>query len=381
MHFLVRPCLFYVVYALFTSSPLTQAEVTMTPLVTFGGGDGYLGPGENGYQFLGTNSNERGLGFSYVTGHLFLVSRNGTPSVRILDGFTGDELGTLKTTGVSGGSPGFALNMLDVGDDGVIYAANLTTGVSFTEPFKIYRWENESSTPTVVYNSSISGGAIATGRLGDSFTVFGRANGVVAAAGYGANAALSGTNSYLSLNLPPLPPTTPTFAAPVASGDFRLGLTFVDSATVIGAQDSSVRLTSFSGGTGTLRATLTLTNGSERPMAYSVIPLTGGRAMPVLATIETGDTSTNLVRVYDMSNLFSPVLVASARTAPGTATANAGGMGDIAWGAFLDNQRTLYAMNTNNGIQAFIVTVPEPMSAGLLVTGAGWFVARRRRKL
>jgi hypothetical protein len=118
-------------------------------------------------------------------------------------------------------------------------------------------------------------------------------------------------------------------------------------------------------------------------MAYSVIPAIGGRNMPVLATIETGDTSTNLVRVYDMAYPLSPVLVASARTAPGTATANSDGFGDIAWGAFVENSnsRTLYAMNTNNGIQAFIVTLPEPMSAGLLVTGAVWFVARRRRKV
>src|SRR5262245_51066611 len=58
------------------------AAVSITPLSTFGGGDGWLAPGEGGYGFLGTSSNERGLAFG--NGHLYLVSRSGGTSVRIL---------------------------------------------------------------------------------------------------------------------------------------------------------------------------------------------------------------------------------------------------------------------------------------------------------
>src|SRR2546423_4256513 len=51
------------------------AQVTMSALTSFGGGDGWLAPGEGGYAFLGTASNERGLAFG--NNHLYLVSRNG----------------------------------------------------------------------------------------------------------------------------------------------------------------------------------------------------------------------------------------------------------------------------------------------------------------
>src|SRR5439155_12271835 len=82
------------------------AQVTMTALSSWGGGDGWLAPGEGGYTFLGTANNERGLGFG--NGHVYLVSRSGGSNVRILDALTGADLGGLNMTGVSGGT--FAVN-------------------------------------------------------------------------------------------------------------------------------------------------------------------------------------------------------------------------------------------------------------------------------
>src|SRR2546421_7589984 len=98
-----------------------NAQVTMTPYTSFGGGDGWLAPGEGGYAFLGTANNERGLAFG--NGHVYLVSRSGGTNVRILDQTTGADLGGLNVTGVTGGT--FVVNDAAVGSDGAIYVANL----------------------------------------------------------------------------------------------------------------------------------------------------------------------------------------------------------------------------------------------------------------
>src|SRR5438094_3293292 len=116
------------------SSASIASASTLSPLSTFGGGDGWLAPGEGGYAFLGTANNERGLAFG--NGHVYLVSRTGGNFVRILDPLTGADLGSLNTTGITGGT--FAVNAAVTGSDGEIYVANLTTQ-STTSPLKVYR--------------------------------------------------------------------------------------------------------------------------------------------------------------------------------------------------------------------------------------------------
>src|SRR5436190_2251882 len=120
--------------------PFGSRAAIITPLSTFGGGDGWLAPGEGGYTFLGTGSLERGL--AYGNGHVYLVSRTGGSNVRILDSLTGTDLGGLNTTGLSGGT--FVVNMAGASADGSIYVGNLTTLMSGTSPYKIYRWVNEA---------------------------------------------------------------------------------------------------------------------------------------------------------------------------------------------------------------------------------------------
>src|SRR3954467_1831738 len=46
------------------TSAQAQVSATMSAMPTFGGGDGWLAPGENGYTFLTTGSTERGLSYS-----------------------------------------------------------------------------------------------------------------------------------------------------------------------------------------------------------------------------------------------------------------------------------------------------------------------------
>ncbi len=62
---------------------------TLTPLTSFGGGDGWLAPGEGGITHLGTANNERGFSYNAATGNLLLVSRNGGVGVYGLNAATG----------------------------------------------------------------------------------------------------------------------------------------------------------------------------------------------------------------------------------------------------------------------------------------------------
>src|ERR1039458_2171363 len=191
-----------------------SAQVTLAPLSSFGGGDGWLAPGEGGYTFLGTANNERGLAFG--NGDLYLVSRNGGNFIRILDPLTGADIGSLNTTGVSGGT--FAVNTIGVGTDGAVYVANLTTQ-STTSPYRVYSWANNAATATVAYSGN---GGIAGSRLGDDLAITGGGASTLLAAGYNSSPLVTGNNGYAILN-----PTAGTATAigftgtPPNAGDFR----------------------------------------------------------------------------------------------------------------------------------------------------------------
>jgi len=115
--------------------------VEYEPYTSFGGGDGWLAPGEG---VILSSERQQRTRDAYGNGHVYLVSRNG----RKFCSYTrskhrcGPWLSNM--TGVSGGT--FAVNNIAVGGDGVIYVANLTTQ-STTTPYKVYAWANEAQLP------------------------------------------------------------------------------------------------------------------------------------------------------------------------------------------------------------------------------------------
>jgi hypothetical protein len=61
---------------------------------------------------------------------------------------------------------------------------------------------------------------------------------------------------------------------------------------------------------------------------------------------------------------------------------NANGSGQMAWNVAPDGMSaTLYAMSTNQGIQAFNIVVPEPGTTGLAALGLVAAGARRRNRI
>ncbi len=357
--------------ALVSTQPTLAATVTMAPLATWSSnGDGWLAPGEGGYAFLGTGNNERGLAFG--NGHVYLVSRSGGTFVRRLDPATGADLGSpLDVTGISGGT--FAVNTAAVGSDGAIYVNNLTTQ-STTTPAKVYRWATEASAPTVAYSGDAG---LAGSRVGDSIAT----NGSVLALGYGNAPAVAGNNGYAIIDPSAGTATAVGFTGtPPLPGDFRLGITFTDSSHVIGTQGSSLyQYTSFSGASGNLISSPAIPDPvgatADRLLGYTTI-----NGVPLLAVQSTGDSH---VSVYDVSDPSVPVWLASGNTTTGSLTANANSTGQIAWGDVVNNgngtlSRTLYAMSTNQGIQAFNITlVPEPASITLLALLLGVLASSR----
>lgn len=335
------------------SAALSQS--TMTPLASFGT-NGWLAPGSTPY--LTTGNTERGLGYNPATGNLVLASRAGGNNLRVLHGTTGADLGALDATGVTGGT--FPINMVDIAWDGSIYVCNLSGAANAN--FKVYRWNSEALNvpPTVAYDA-LTGMA----RTGDSFAVTGGLFTVpvqFAAAG-SANAnnscfavgPVDGSNAsttYLSI------PGTPNGV----SNGYRLGLTFVDQDTLIGTQGTTGLLTSFSGPTATLLASIPLA-AAQRAMDYTEIAGT-----PVLAVM---DSNSSVVSIFDISAPAAPTLLVAGTTTVAPLAPNTNGTGAVQWGQVSGNTATLYAMNSNQGIQAFQVTIALPASVRSFGLGCG----------
>src|SRR5215212_215688 len=101
------------------ASSTSAAPITMDPLTTFGGGDGYIAPGERGYLPSGTGNAERGLAYNPVTNHVYVISRTGGVNVAVLDGNTGaDVVPAQAMTGLAEGT--FLASHIRVANDGAI---------------------------------------------------------------------------------------------------------------------------------------------------------------------------------------------------------------------------------------------------------------------
>ena len=346
----------------------------LSPMSAFGGGDGWLAPGDRPY--LTTNDNQSGLAFNPATGNLLLVNRAGGVSIPILNSATGADLGTLNAGNIAL-TPGIKpLHMIGVAASGQIYGANLSDGAH--SEFHLYEWNDQSSTPFLSYRRD-QGSA----RIGDSLdvTMVGGLSWIVASAAPGINGgAQNGYFMWSTSGGAPFSIHTVQFPSnPPAPGDHRLGLIFLGNDRILGTQGGGVgRLSSlaYEGNYGlqsfSYDGSAPLTSATERPMDYAVIDGT-----PVLATV---DTATSIVRLYDMTNPNSPVLLAQGTNIVGPGNPNAAGVGQVQFGDVIGNTATLYALNANNGIQAFNVVIPEPGSAVVVMLLPLALFRRNRRR-
>ncbi len=338
----------------FSANGTAQALV-LTPLNSFGGGDGWLSPAEAPGSLGGANV-QRGMTYNSANNRIYVADRNGGTFVRILDGDTGAPVGSLDMTGVAGGT--FAINQIDVADDGAIYVGNLSTSAAGN--FKVYRWANEAAVPTVAFD-----GLSGLPRTGDTLAVRGSGVGTqIIASGSGSTGfKLFNTADGVSYS------DGGTFGTTAPAGAFRLGLDFIDSTSAVGLQTGSmIRDADFSGGAANTNSVI---SAGEAPLAFD-------QSNNLLATV---DINSSLVRLYDGSDLSLLTTSGFMDDANNTTSfvTNANGTGDLKFGTGPAGDLRLYAMNTNNGIQAFQVVVPEPASLALLgLSVAGLLIGRRR---
>lgn len=289
---------------------------------------------------------ERGLAYGNVSGkdRLYVVSRKGVTNVFILNAAKGDSIGTLTTTGVSGGT--FALNDVEVSSDGIIFAANLTVNAK-TSAFKVYKWTGESAVPAAVISFADS-----TYRLGDHITVSGStadnsATILAPAAGKKAIVKFTTTDNgnTFSAKVITLNDTLSIGTTPKA---YPAGTNFFVSSAGIGIReyDASGKLL---GSVGALPTTI----GSMAYLAFGTPMKTY-----VLAYDYSGTTIANppqFVRVVDITNGIGAADSVNVTPVLGTTT-NTNGTGDIALKDNSDGTYTVYVLATNNGLGAYALT-------------------------
>lgn len=123
--------------------------------------------------YISTANYTRGMAYGKVNGEdrVYVVTRFGPHRIVIYSALTGDSLGVIEKPAAAEGVGLFHLNAVDVSDDGIIFACNMTLGSDATHPFRVYRWDSETADAQTVI--SYDGGV---GRLGDMFSVFGKAS-------------------------------------------------------------------------------------------------------------------------------------------------------------------------------------------------------------
>ncbi|MCF7741084.1 MAG: hypothetical protein K9N00_04740 [Candidatus Marinimicrobia bacterium] len=117
----------------------------------------------------------RGVVWNPHTDHLLVATRSDPyPRIEVMDPDSGETLGQLDTTGLSAVQSEEGLSQIDICGDGHIYVCNLGDDISGWN-FEVWRYENEESTPKLVFDQMLDSGDESNTRewYGASFEVIG----------------------------------------------------------------------------------------------------------------------------------------------------------------------------------------------------------------
>lgn len=303
--------------------------------------------------FLTTTGTDRGLAYNPATGHVLLATRAAgaatTPAaVMVLDSETGSAIGNLSIANLvtSGTGMIFNMNMINVADDGVIYACNLANvAIVPTNNFVIYRWQDESSDPTIAYHGNLDLNiSTALSRFGDSFDVRGSGTNTMIIAGQG----VTGQRFAILTTTDGTNFSSKVFTNAAASnGDFYRGLTFGSGNTFFSKNTGSANLRystfDLAAGTTSFLQTYTVADNNLAAMGFNV-------ASNLLVMIRANATaSTNqYVNLYSVSTnqATPPALLDTKRFVTNLLNGNIVGAVDF-------GGDKVFALNVQNGIMAF----------------------------
>ncbi|MCU0316379.1 MAG: PEP-CTERM sorting domain-containing protein [Fimbriimonadaceae bacterium] len=357
---------------------LANAQASLTGLSGFGV-NGWVASAASG-NVLDQGNNARGMAYNPVTGNVYVARRDSGSfnGVWTFNGTTGAQGANSFQFGsgiVTGGT--FAFNQIGVNSGGQIYMANLVGAAAGGGTLRLYRWDSEadglSGTGPKVQTFAIG----ANIRVGDSMDVkggIGTTSIILGRSGTGISGYVQFDDTGTATTFTGTGVTVPV--AGTAAGSFRQGITFAADAgsgapDVYGKQWSSPIVFATNGANGGSVNPGTL-GGGTGAMDYKVI-----NGIPYLAIL---DNNSSNVLIYNMSTPSAPTLVVSGTSITGPSIGNGNGAGSVQWGETRNDGTTvLYAMNTNNGLQALVFNpVPEPMTMGALALAA--LAAKRRRK-
>lgn len=354
------------------AAPVSAA--TLTALTSFGGGDGWLAPAD--YAGSTTGSSERGMDVNPITGDLILATTNGGNALKTINGATGAVGSNLVMPAISV-SGLRAWNMVAVTTAGEIFVANLSGNATAATQLQVYRYSSQADAAPTRTQFAIP----ANFRAGDALAVTGSGSTATLATGYNVvtapvspNPPVPGTDGWAVINYDGATITSydPTSGSSV--GSFRLGMTWLNSTDVIGANTAGVTIGSPTGSTATpITGLVTATE--------PIVDLATIAGKTYLATMDTNSAAANRskVRVYELNGSVATFLVEGQLITGTNSVSNANATGSLAWGPVVGDTATLYSLNTNNGIQAFTFQVPEPSTAMFGMAGLGLLLSRRRK--
>ncbi len=289
----------------------------------------------------------RGMGYGYIGGNhrLYIATRQPSHNIIIVNATTGDSVGKLDMTGVSGGT--YNLNDAKVSSNGIIFGCNLTTDASINA-FKVYRWDTEAAVPTNVINFNSSPGAVF--RLGDKMTITGStadnsikiwcatsANDTVVVFSTTDNG-VSFTPNYIGLSTG----NTGTFPciSPEGNGITNFWLKAAGRSIMRYSSTGQVLDTIPSGIVSSAATSISyFVVGSNKYVAAYNYGFANGNENARLVDVSLGGSKSRLIFVTSQL---------------GTFTANANGSGEIISRVNNDNTVDLFLLGTNNGIANYL---------------------------
>jgi hypothetical protein len=283
---------------------------------------------------------ERGL--AYANNKIYVVSRNGSTKVKILNFFNGTDLSELPITGISGGL--FLLNDIEASENGMLLGCNLTTSTGVSN-FKIYKWDNDTAEPILYIDYSSSSNL----RLGDKFTLLGdiSKNAVILAAASGGTKVVR----WLVINGVLQIPTEITL--PVAMGSqpcVTATGTSADSDLIVNSQAKNIILYS---NLGVSKGTLNNTIIDSDSNATKYFELDGKKYLAVFQSKQTlGSPIGNNCRIVDITSGFALAKIVASTDRLGDNT-NGNGSGDVDIRYTISPvSLTAISLATNNGLSA-----------------------------
>lgn len=296
--------------------------------------------------YLNTGYNEYGMAFNPVTSNLLVVSLvSGYPTVAVLDALTGEDKHTLDVTMVTSATK--LLHKIDVADDGVVYAGNLTTTAA-TSPFKVYRWADDAfdTVATVAFEGDPAPTYWPNKGCGYTFDVRGAGVNTEILVGMGAWNATSNVVSILTTTDGINFTANEILVADAPSGFSRLGLSFGAGNTFWGKTWlGQLYQVEYDLATGT--GTILKTYGSSQ-FSSAITSLAYNDGLKMLAGA-ANDTQKN-IQIYSVADLTAGPQLRDQELFP-TYNSSIEANGDLDFGG----NTYLFALNENNGIMAFVI--------------------------